>query len=65
VLSWPHRGRFSGVYKGPDDAVIGTEGLVGDQDIGCHVRQQRIGIGQIVHLSWGQQEARGIAECVN
>src|SRR5262249_55165368 len=40
-------------------------GFVGDQDRGGHLRQQRIGAGEIMGLSRGQQEAQRIAERVD
>ena len=36
--------------------------LCGDQDLGGHLRQQRIGAGEIMSLSRDQQEAQRIAE---
>jgi hypothetical protein len=44
---------------------IGIKGLVGDQQIGGHWRQQSIGPGQIVGLSRGQEEAQRIAEGID
>src|SRR6516164_382276 len=38
--------------------------LCGDQDLGGHLRQQRIGAGEIMGLSRDQQEAQRIAERV-
>jgi len=36
-----------------DDAFIGVEGLIGQQDIGFHLWQQRVGAFQIVCLTTG------------
>jgi len=58
-------GCFSGARQRPDDPLIGIKGLVGDQQIGGHLRQQSIGSGQIVGLSRGQEEAQRIAECID
>lgn len=58
-------GGFSGARQGPDDPLIGIEGLVGDQDIGGHLRQQGIGAGEIVNLSRGQQKAQRVAEGID
>jgi hypothetical protein len=44
---------------------IGVEGFVSDQSAGRHVRQRRIGAGQIARLSCGQQKRQRIAECVD
>jgi hypothetical protein len=51
VLPGRYDGRFSGGCQWPDGAIIGIEGLVGDQDVSGHLRQQGIGAGQIVNLS--------------
>ena len=45
--------------------TCGVVGSVGDQDRGGHLRQQRIGAGEIMGLSRGQQEAQRIAERVD
>ena len=64
---WPgwDYGRFAGGGQGPENSRIGIEGPVGDQQIGGHFRQQRIGAGQVVRLSRRQQEAQRIAERVD
>jgi hypothetical protein len=36
--------------------MIGIKGFVGDQPIGCHLRQQGVGARQIVRRSRRQQE---------
>ena len=43
-------GCFSGGCERLDDPMIGLKGLVGDQPIGGHLRQQGIGCGQIISL---------------
>ena len=58
-------GGFASRRQGGEDATIGIEGAVGDQQIGGHIRQQRIGPGQVVRLSRRQQEAQRIAERVD
>jgi hypothetical protein len=46
-------------------AIVGIVGLVGDQQVGGHVRQQGISFGEIVNLSWGHQKAQRAAEGVD
>jgi len=58
-------GGFSGSGQRLEDAIVGILGFVGDQDLGGHLRQQRIGAGEIMGLSRGQQEAQRIAERVD
>ena len=58
-------GGFSGTRERLEDAIVGILGFVGDQDLGGHLRQQRIGAGEIMSLSRGQQEAQRIAERVD
>ena len=69
VFARRDHGRFSSACQHSDAPLIGIEGLVGDQQIGGHLRQQRIGSGQIVGLSGGQEEAqrvaKGIDQCVD
>src|SRR5271167_531206 len=55
----------SAIRQGADDTIIGVKGLVGDQDVGGHLRQQCIGADQIVDLSWGEQKAQRVAERVD
>ena len=45
--------------------MIGIEGLVGDQQIGSHMRQQSIGADQVVSLPLGQQEGQRVAEGID
>lgn len=59
-----HR-RFAGGCQRFADPRVSIKGLVGDQRIGCHLRQQRIGSDQIVGLPGGQQESQGVAERVD
>ena len=58
-------GGFAGAGQGLEDARVGIVGLVGDQPIGRHLRQQRVGAGQIVGLSRGQPKGHRIAERVD
>ena len=51
--------------KGSRTRASASEGFVSDQSAGRHVRQQRIGAGQIVRLSSRQQKRQRIAECVD
>jgi hypothetical protein len=64
---WSRRddGGFASRRQGVEYAAIGIEGAIGDQQIGGHMRQQRIGSGQVVRLSRRQQEAQRIAERVD
>ena len=50
-------GRFAGSCQRLADRRVGIEGLIGDQRISGHLRQQRIGSDQIVGLPRGQQES--------
>ena len=65
VLPRRDDGGFSGTRQRLEDAIVGIVGFVGDQDLGGHLRQQRIGAGEIMRLSRGQQEAQRIAERVD
>jgi len=58
-------GRFASGCQRLADPRVSIEGLVGDQDISGHLRQQRIGSDQIVRLPRGQQESQRVAECVD
>jgi hypothetical protein len=46
---------FSGARQRFEDTLVGVIGLVGDQHLGGHLRQQRIGADQIMGLSGGQR----------
>jgi hypothetical protein len=59
-----HR-RFAGGGQRFADPRVGIKGLVGDQRIGGHLRQQRIGSDQIVRLPGGQQKSQRVAERVD
>ena len=65
VLPRRDHGGFSGTRQPLEDAIVGIAGFVGDQDLGGHLRQQRISADEIMGLSRGQQEAQRIAEGVN
>jgi len=64
---WSRRddGGFASRRQPVEDAAIGIEGAICDQQVGGQMRQQRISPGQIVRLSRGQQEAQRIAERVD
>ena len=64
---WSRRddGGFASRRQRVEYSAIGIEGAIGDQQVGGHMRQQRIGPGQIVRLSRRQQEAQRIAERVD
>ena len=48
-----------------EDPLVGIEGGVGDQPIGGHLRQQRVGADQIMRLSRRQQKSQWLAERVD
>ena len=64
---WSRRdyGGFASRRQQVEDAAIGIEGAIGDQQVGGHMRQQGISPGQVVRLSRRQQEAQRIAERVD
>jgi hypothetical protein len=47
------------------DALVGVEALVGEQNISVQLRQQYIGPFQIAGLSAGEMKSNGIAERVD
>ena len=65
VLPRRDYGGFSGTGQRFEDTLVGVIVLVGDQHLGGHLRQQRIGAGQTMGLSEGQQEAQRVAEGVD
>ena len=65
VWSGRDYGGFASRYQRVEDSAIGIEGAICDQQVGGHVRQQRISPGQVVRLSRRQQEAQRIAERVD
>ncbi len=58
-------GGFAGGGEPLAHSFVGIESLVGDQQVGCHMRQQGIGAVQIMRLSRRQHEAQRIAERVD
>lgn len=64
---WSRRdyGGFASCRQGVEYSAIGIEGAICDQQVGGHMRQQRIGPGQVVRLSRRQQKAQRIAERVD
>ncbi len=57
-IAWRHAvlpgrddSRFAGGCEWLEDPIVGIEGLIGDQQIGGHLRQQPIGSDQIMCLS--------------
>jgi hypothetical protein len=58
-------GGFASRRQGVEYSAIGIKGAICDQQIGGHMRQQRISPGQVVRLSRRQQEAQRIAERVD
>src|SRR5215469_12192300 len=65
VWSGRDYGGFASRRQRVEDSAIGIEGAICDQQVGGHMRQQRISPGQVVRLSRGQQQAQRIAERVN
>ena len=65
VWSGRDYGGFASRRQRVEDSAIGIEGAICDQQVGGHMRQQRISPGQVVRLSRGQQQAQRIAECVD
>lgn len=64
---WSRRdyGRFASRRQWVEYAAIGIKGAICDQQVGGHMRQQRISPGQVVRLSRGQQEAQRLAQRVD
>ena len=64
---WSRRdyGGFASRRQPVEDSAIGIEGTICDQQVGGHMRQQRISRGQVVRLPRRQQEAQRIAERVD
>ncbi len=60
-LGWDHHG-LSGCGQRLDHALVGIEGLVGDERIGCEVGQEFVGTDEIVGLSAGQTKTGWITE---
>ena len=58
-------GGFAGRRQRVEYSAIGIEGAICNQQVGSHMRQQRISPGQVVRLSWRQQEAQRIAKRVD
>ena len=48
-----------------DHALVGIKSFVGQQRIGLHLRQQRVGPLQIMRLARGQEEAEWIAQGID
>src|SRR6516165_11300904 len=64
---WSRRdyGGFASGRQPVEDSASGIEGTICDQQVGGHMRQQRISRGQVVRLSRRQQQAQRIAERVD
>ena len=64
---WSRRdyGGFASRRQRIEYSAIGIEGAICDQQVGGHMRQQRIGPDQVVRLSRRQQQAQRIAERVD
>jgi hypothetical protein len=57
--------RLSAGKQWLDDTFVSIEGFVGEQGVGRHLRQQRVGAGEIMGLAWRQQKAQRIAEGID
>jgi hypothetical protein len=57
--------RLSAGEQRLDDTFVSIEGFVSQQDIGCHLRQQRISARQIVSLTRRQQKPQRIAKGID
>jgi hypothetical protein len=64
ALGWDH-GLFSCRKQRLDDAQIGIESFVCQQDISLHLRQKGVGTFQIMGLPCSQEEGQRIAECID
>ena len=64
IWHWRDHGGLAGGGQSLAHALVGIEGLVGDQQISSQMRQQCIGAVQVMRLSRRQQEAHRIAERV-
>jgi hypothetical protein len=60
VLPRRDDGGFSGTCQRFENTVIGIVGLVGDQDLGDHLRQQCIGAGEIMGLPRVSRKRSGL-----
>jgi hypothetical protein len=58
-------GRLAGRRQWVEDLLVGVKSSVGDQQIGGHLRQQRVGANQIMGLSQCEQERQRLAERVD
>ncbi len=58
-------GGLAGGGERLENAFVGIEAFVGDQQVGLHTGQQVIGPGEIVRLASGQQEPERVAESVD
>ena len=65
VCSGRDYGGFARCGQRLEYSAIGIEGAICDQQVGGHMRQQRISPGQVVRLSRGQPEAQRVAERVD
>ena len=64
---WSRRdyGGFASRRQPVEYSAIGIKGTICDQQVGGHLRQQRISRGQVVRLSRRQQKAQRITERVD
>ena len=58
-------GGFASRRQPVEYSAIGIKGTICDQQVGGHLRQQRISRGQVVRLSRRQQKAQRITERVD
>ena len=63
-LGWDHYG-LADSSQWLDDPLVGVEGLVGDQPVGLHGRQNMVGTGEIMCLAAGQKEVDRVAQPID
>ena len=61
---WDYGG-FASRRQPVEYSAIDVEGAICDQQVGGHMRQQRIRPGQVVRLTRGQQKAQRMAERID
>lgn len=57
--------RLTGGCEGFEHPVIGIKGLVGDECVGFHAREQPLGADQIMRLAAGQRKANRVAQRID
>src|SRR5215472_3248204 len=65
ILPGRDDGGFSGGSQRLDDALVGIESFVGDQQVGGDMWQQSIGPSQIMNLAWGKEKTQWVAKAID